>query len=354
MKINRRWTKQINLGGVAIGGGAPISIQSMTKTRTCDAAATVKQCIELANAGCEIIRLAVPDEDAARALGKIRREVKTPLVADIHCNHRLALIAMEEGMDGIRINPGNIGGPDRIAEIARIAAAGKIPLRVGVNSGSIEQAILKDHGGPTPEALAESALACVNRIEDAGHNLIKISVKASSVADTIRAYELVSELTDYPLHVGVTEAGPPMTAAIRSSIGIGHLLMEGIGDTIRVSVTGDPVVEVAIAREIIQSLKLRSFGPTLVSCPTCGRCEIDVAEIVEEVQKAIGGVRADIKIAIMGCSVNGPGEAREADIGLAGGKDSGVIFRRGEIVRKVESKDFVRALLEEIEKLASN
>jgi (E)-4-hydroxy-3-methylbut-2-enyl-diphosphate synthase len=352
MKINRKWTRQINLGGVAIGGGAPVSIQSMTKTPTADVKATVKQCAELTQAGCEIIRLAVPDEDAARALSKIRRAVKTPLVADIHFNHRLALIAIEEGMDGIRINPGNIGGPDRIAEIARAAASEKIPIRVGVNSGSIEQSILKNHGGPTPEALAESALACVNRIEDAGHNLIKISVKASSVADTIRAYELVSEMTDYPLHVGVTEAGPPMTAAVRSAIGIGHLLMEGIGDTIRVSATADPVLEVGIAREILQSLGLRRFGPTLVSCPTCGRCEIDVARIVEEVQKSIGNVRADIKIAIMGCSVNGPGEAREADVGLAGGKDSGVIFLKGRIVRKVKEDDLVGALVEELKKLA--
>lgn len=352
MQINRKWTKQIALGGIALGGGAPVSIQSMTKTSTADVRATVKQCAELAVAGCEIIRLAVPDEEAARALGQIRREVKTPLVADIHFNYRLALIAMEEGMDGIRINPGNVGGPDRIAEIARAASGRKIPIRVGVNSGSVEQSILKDHGGPTPEALAESAITCVKRIEDAGHGLIKISVKASSVADTIRAYEFVSEMTDYPLHVGVTEAGPPMIAAVRSAIGIGRLLIEGIGDTIRVSVTGDPVVEVEMAREILQSLGLRSFGPTLVSCPTCGRCEIDVAKIVEDVQKSIKDVSADIKIAIMGCSVNGPGEAREADVGLAGGKCSGVIFRKGEIVRKVKEDDFVRALIEEIRNLA--
>ena len=352
MKINRKRTRQIMLGGIAIGGGAPVSIQSMTKTPTADVRETVKQCSELARAGCEIIRLAVPDEEAARALGKIRSEVKTPLVADIHFNHRLALIAMEEGMDGIRINPGNVGGPDRIAEISRAAAAKKIPIRVGVNSGSIEQAILKDHGGPTPEALAESAITCVKRIEYAGHGLIKISVKASSVADTVRAYELVSEMTDCPLHVGVTEAGPPMIAAIRSGIGIGHLLIGGIGDTIRVSVTGDPVVEVEMAQEILQSLGVRSFGPSLVSCPTCGRCEIDVVNIVEEVQKAIKGLRTDIKIAIMGCAVNGPGEAREADVGLAGGKGSGVLFRKGQIVRKVKEDDFVRALIEEIKKLA--
>lgn len=340
------------LGGLAIGGGAPVPVQSMTKTPTADVRATVEQCAQLARAGCEIIRLAVPDEEAARALGKIRREVATPLVADIHFNYRLALIAMEEGMDGIRINPGNIGGAERIAEIARAAAARKIPIRVGVNSGSVEQSILKDHGGPTPEALAESAITCVKRIEDAGHNLIKISAKASSVADTIRAYERVSEMTDYPLHVGVTEAGPPMIAAVRSAIGIGHLLLEGIGDTIRVSVTGDPVLEVEIGREILQSLGMRSFGPTLVSCPTCGRCEIDVVKIVDEVQAAIKNVKANIKVAIMGCAVNGPGEAREADVGLAGGKGEGVIFRKGKILRKVKEKDFVRALMAEMKKLS--
>jgi len=339
------------LGGLAIGGGAPVSIQSMTKTSTADVRATVKQCARLAREGCEIIRLAVPDEQAARALGRIRREVATPLVADIQFNYRLALVAMEKGADGIRINPGNIGGAERIAEIARAAAGGKIPIRVGVNSGSVEPSILKDHGGPTPEALAESAVTCVKRIEDSGHNLIKISVKASSVADTIRAYERVSEMTDYPLHVGVTEAGPPLTAAVRSAIGIGRLLLEGVGDTIRVSVTGDPVVEVEIAREILQSLGVRSFGPTLVSCPTCGRCEIDVVKIVEEVKGAIKNIKKNIKIAIMGCAVNGPGEAREADVGLAGGRGEGILFRKGKVVHKVSEKDFVKALLEEISNL---
>jgi len=338
------------LGGLAIGGGAPVSVQSMTKTSTADVRATVKQCARLAREGCEIIRLAVPDEEAARALGKIKREVTTPLVADIHFNYRLALIAMEKGADGIRINPGNIGGAERIAEIARAAAAGKIPIRVGVNSGSVEPSILKDHGGPTPEALAESAITCVKRIENAGHNLIKISVKASSVADTIRAYERVSEMTDYPLHVGVTEAGPPLTAAVRSAIGIGRLLLEGVGDTIRVSVTGDPVMEVEIAREILQSLGVRSFGPTLVSCPTCGRCEIDVVKIVEEVKEAIKDVKSNIRVAIMGCAVNGPGEAREADVGLAGGRGEGILFRKGKVLRKVREKDFVKALLDEIGK----
>ncbi len=351
MAVVRKRTKKIMLGGVAIGGGAPVSMQSMTKTSTADVKATVGQCERLARAGCEIIRLAVPDEEAARAIGKIRSEVAAPLVADIHFNYRLALIAMEKGIDGIRINPGNIGGEDRISEIARAAAGRKIPIRVGVNSGSVEQSILKDHGGPTPEALAESAMTCVKRIEDAGHDLIKISVKASSVIDTIRAYERVSGMTDYPLHVGVTEAGPPMVAAVRSAIGIGRLLLAGVGDTVRVSVTGDPVLEVEIAREILQSLGVRSFGPTIVSCPTCGRCEIDLLKVVEEVQRSIKGVKSNIKIAIMGCAVNGPGEAREADIGLAGGKRSGLVFRKGKIVRKVKEKDFVRALIEEIRQI---
>lgn len=348
MDIRRKKTRRITLGGVPIGGGAPISVQSMTKTRTDDVGGTVRQCARLARAGCEIVRVAVPDEKAARAIGKIKKKIALPLVADIHFNHRLALIAMDEGADGIRINPGNIGGVKRIAEVARAAAAGRIPIRVGVNAGSVERELLKKYGGPAPAALAASALNCVKRIEDAGHRLIKISVKASSVLDTIEAYERVAAATRYPLHVGVTEAGPPLVAAVRSSAGIGYLLLKGIGDTIRVSVTGDPVEEVLIARELLQSLGLRQFGPMIVSCPTCGRCGIDVARIVDEVQRAIVDVKNNIKVAIMGCVVNGPGEAREADIGLAGGKGTGIIFRGGKIVRKVKEADFVKALIDEI------
>ena len=348
MKIARRKTRRIFLGGIPIGNGAPVSVQSMTKTRTADVAATVAQIGRLARAGCEIVRVAVPDKESARGIGRIRRLISIPLVADIHFDQRLALIAIAEGADGIRINPGNIGGARRVAEVARAATARKLPIRVGVNAGSVEKGILKKHGGPTPAALAESALAGVRMLEDAGHGLVKISVKASSVRDTIEAYERISRATRYPLHIGVTEAGPPLVSAVRSSAALGHLLLEGIGDTLRVSVTGDPVEEVLIARELLQSLGLRTFGPTLVSCPTCGRTGIDVVRIVEKVQQAIREVHTPITVAIMGCVVNGPGEAREADVGLAGGKGEGLIFRRGKVVRKVKEKDFVRALLDEI------
>jgi len=352
MNIKRKKTIKITLGSVPIGGGAPISVQSMTKTRTRDVAATVAQCERLAAVGCEIVRVAVPDEKAARAIGKIKREITLPLVADVHFNYRLALIVMGEGADGIRINPGNIGGVKRIAEIAKAAAERKIPIRVGVNSGSVEKRLIAKYGRPTPRALAESAIDCVKRIEDAGHERIKISVKAASVRDTIEAYERVSAMTRYPLHVGVTEAGPPLISAVRSAAGIGHLLLKGIGDTIRVSVTGDPLTEVMIAKELLQSLELRQFGPTLISCPTCGRCEVDIAGIVEDVQHATLGMEHNITIAIMGCVVNGPGEAREADVGLACGRGSGIIFRHGKMIRRVKEADMVKALLDEIRNYA--
>lgn len=348
MRISRKKTRKITLGGVAIGGGAPVSVQSMTKTPTADVAATVAQIERLVRAGCEIVRVAVPDDASARAIGAIRSAISIPLVADIHFDHRLALAAIAQGADGIRINPGNIGGARRVAEVARAASERGVPIRVGVNAGSVEKGILKKHGGPTPAALAESALEGVRMLEDAGHGLIKISVKASSVPDTIEAYELISKATRHPLHIGVTEAGPPLVSAVRSSAALGHLLLEGIGDTLRVSVTGDPVGEVLIARELLQSLGLRSFGPTIVSCPTCGRTGIDVVRTVEEVQRALADVRAPLTVAIMGCVVNGPGEAREADVGLAGGKGEGLIFRKGKIVKKVKEKDFLRALLSEI------
>ena len=351
MRIARKRTRRISLGGVAIGGGAPVSIQSMTKTPTADIASTVAQIARLAGAGCEIVRVAVPDEESARAIGRIRPAIPIPLVADIHFDHRLALIAMGEGADGIRINPGNIGGARRVAEVARVAFERRVPVRVGVNAGSVEKGMLKKHGGPTPAALAESALLGARMLEDAGHDLIKISVKASSVCGTIEAYERISRAARYPLHIGVTEAGPPRISAVRSSAALGHLLLEGIGDTLCVSVTGDPVEEVFIARELLQSLGLRTFGPTIVSCPTCGRTRIDVVRIVEEVGRAVAGVRAPLTVAIMGCAVNGPGEAREADVGLAGGKGEGLIFRKGKVVRKVKEKEFVRALLDEIRSL---
>lgn len=351
MRSARKKTRRISLGDVAIGGGAPVSIQSMTKTFTADVASTVAEIARLAAAGCEIVRVAVPDEESARAIGRIRAAVSIPLVADIHFDHRLALIAIGEGADGIRINPGNIGGARRVAEVAKAALERGIPVRVGVNAGSVEKGMLKKHGGPTPAALAESAVLGARMLEDAGHDRIKISVKASSVRGTIEAYERISRAVHYPLHIGVTEAGPPRISAVRSSAALGHLLLEGIGDTLRVSVTGDPVEEVLIARELLQSLGLRSFGPTLVSCPTCGRTRIDMVRIVEEVQREIVDLRLPVTVAIMGCAVNGPGEAREADVGLAGGKGEGLIFRKGKVVRKVKEKEFVRALVDEIRSL---
>ena len=351
MRSARKKTRRISLGDVAIGGGAPVSIQSMTKTFTADVASTVAEIARLAAAGCEIVRVAVPDEESARAIGRIRAAVSIPLVADIHFDHRLALIAIGEGADGIRINPGNIGGARRVAEVAKAALERGIPVRVGVNAGSVEKGMLKKHGGPTPAALAESAVLGARMLEDAGHDRIKISVKASSVRGTIEAYERISRAVRYPLHIGVTEAGPPRISAVRSSAALGHLLLEGIGDTLRVSVTGDPVEEVLIARELLQSLGLRSFGPTLVSCPTCGRTRIDMVRIVEEGQREIVDLRLPVTVAIMGCAVNGPGEAREADVGLAGGKGEGLIFRKGKVVRKVKEKEFVRALVDEIRSL---
>ena len=351
MRSARKKTRRISLGDVAIGGGAPVSIQSMTKTFTADVTSTVAEIARLAAAGCEIVRVAVPDEESARAIGRIRAAVSIPLVADIHFDHRLALIAIGEGADGIRINPGNIGGARRVAEVAKAALERGIPIRVGVNAGSVEKGMLKKHGGPTPAALAESAVLGARMLEDAGHDRIKISVKASSVRGTIEAYERISRAVRYPLHIGVTEAGPPRISAVRSSAALGHLLLEGIGDTLRVSVTGDPVEEVLIARELLQSLGLRSFGPTLVSCHTCGRTRIDMVRIVEEVQREIVDLRLPVTVAIMGCAVNGPGEAREADVGLAGGKGEGLIFRKGKVVRKVKEKEFVRALVDEIRSL---
>lgn len=348
MKIPRKKTRKIMLGGVPIGGGAPVSVQSMTTTRTDDVRATTAQIRRLEKAGCEIVRVAVPDVASARAIGEIRRRIRIPLVADIHFDHRLALVALGEGADGIRINPGNIGGAGRVAEVARAAAAHGVPVRVGVNAGSVERGILKRHGGPTPAALAESAIAGARMLEDAGHGIIKISVKASSVRDAIEAYGLVSRATRHPLHIGVTEAGPPLVSAVRSSAALGHLLLRGIGDTLRISVTGDPVPEVEIAKELLQSLGLRQFGPRIVSCPTCGRTGIDVLRTVRDIRRALAGCRKPITVAVMGCVVNGPGEAREADVGLAGGKGEGIIFRKGKVVGKVREKEFVRALLSEI------
>lgn len=351
--IQRRKTRQIAVGSVKVGADAPISVQSMTKTDTRDIRKTVAQIRRLEEAGCEIIRVAVPDEEAALALAQIKKRIRIPLIADIHFNYRLALRSMEYGADGLRINPGNIGGRDRLKTIVNEAKARSIPIRIGVNAGSLEKDLLKRFGGPTAEAMVLSGLRTIEDMEGLGFHLIKVSLKASDVQKTIEAYRLFSKKSDYPLHLGITEAGRGSGAVVKSAIGIGLLLNEGIGDTIRVSLTGDPVEEVKVGYEILRALKIRQRGVEIISCPTCGRCEIDLSRLVKRVEKETKKITTPLTIAIMGCVVNGPGEAREADIGIAGGRGAGVLFKRGEIVRKVKESEFVPALLKEIQEVAN-
>jgi (E)-4-hydroxy-3-methylbut-2-enyl-diphosphate synthase len=326
----------------------------MTKTDTRDVRKTVNQIRRLEAAGCEIIRVAVLDEEAARAISQIKKRIKIPLIADIHFNYRLALMSIEHGADGLRINPGNIGGRDRLKAIVNEAKRRSIPIRIGVNAGSLDKDLLKRFGGPTSEAMVLSGLRTIEYMEDLGFDLIKVSLKASDVPRTIEAYRLFSRKSDYPLHLGITEAGKGSGAMVKSAIGIGLLLNEGIGDTIRVSLTGDPAEEVRVGYEILRALKIRERGVEIISCPTCGRCEIDLSHLVEKVEKGIRKITAPMTIAIMGCVVNGPGEAREADIGIAGGKGVGVLFRRGEIVRKVGEAEFVSVLLREIHEMVGD
>lgn len=334
----RRRTRVIRLGDMLLGGDNPIRVQSMTNTDTRDAAASTAQVLALADAGCEIIRLAVPDEEAALALKKIKAASPIPVIADIHFDYRLALKSLESGVDGLRINPGNIGGQDKVAAVVRAAKDHGAPIRIGVNSGSVEKHLLEKFGGPTPEAMVESALGHVRMLEDENFDQIKISLKSSSVPATIAAYSLLSRTVDYPLHIGITEAGTPLRGAAKSGVGLGVLLWMGLGDTLRVSLTGDPLNEMIVAWELLRCLGLRVRGPEMVSCPTCGRTEIDLASMAEAVEKKLRHVKTPIKVAVMGCVVNGPGEAREADIGLAGGRDCAVIFRKGEVVRKVRGE----------------
>lgn len=350
--MQRHPTTLIRVGSVAVGGDAPISVQSMTKTDTRDAAATVDQILELQAAGCEIVRVAVPDETAARRLGEIRSRTSIPLIADIHFDHRLALAALEEGVDGLRINPGNIGGERKVREVVRKAAAASVPIRIGVNAGSLEKDLLHRYGHPTPEALVESALRHIRLLERLDFNLIKVSLKASDVLSTVSAYRLMASRTAYPLHVGITEAGPWVRGTVKSSVGLGILLAEGIGDTIRVSLTAPPVEEVKVGRAILSALKLRVFGPEIISCPTCGRCELDLRPLVQALEVHLAAVKGSFTIAVMGCAVNGPGEAREADIGIAGGKSSGVLFRKGKVIGKVPRENLWESLLQEIEALS--
>lgn len=351
MKYTRRKTREIDIGGVKIGGNNPIAIQSMCNTDTRNVNATVEQIKGLEEAGCEIIRVAVPDMQAAEAIRDIKSRINIPLVADIHFDYRLALKCMENGVDKIRINPGNIGSSDRVKQVSNMAKKNGIPIRVGVNSGSLEKHIIEKYGGVTPEGLVESALGHVKLLEENDFYDTAISIKASNVPFSIEVYDLLSNTVDYPLHVGITEAGTVWGGTIKSAVGIGAILSMGIGDTIRVSLTGNPVEEVYAAKEILKDLNLRKFGVEFISCPTCGRTCIDLIKIANEVEEKIKNIDKNIKVAVMGCAVNGPGEAREADIGIAGGNGEGLIFKKGGILRKVPENSLVQELLKEIEKL---
>ena len=344
-------TKQITVGGVALGGGSPVTIQSMCNTKTEDAAATAAQIRALEDAGCEIVRVTVPTMEAARAISAIKERISIPLVADIHFDHRLAVEAAVRGADKIRINPGNIGGEENVKAVVDACRARRIPIRVGVNGGSLEKALLAKYGKVTPEALVESAMGHIRLLEKFDFTDICVSVKSSDVPLNMAAYRLLHERVDYPLHLGVTEAGTPSMGLIKSAIGIGGLLCEGIGDTVRVSLTADPVEEVYAARRILQACGIRRSGVNLVSCPTCGRTGYNMIPIAEELEKRLAGCSKKITVAVMGCVVNGPGEASAADIGIAGGEGEGLIFRKGKVLYKVPQEKLVDALLKEIEKL---
>lgn len=349
--MERRKTRQIQVGKVKIGGDAPISVQSMTNTRTDDAAATLRQIGELAAAGCEIIRCAVPDMAAAEGLKRIVSESPIPVIADIHFDYKLALAAIDAGVDGLRLNPGNIGGNDRVAAVVDAAKKRNIPIRIGVNAGSLPKDLLEKYGHPTEEALVEAAWRHIHILEEMDYRNIKVSLKAHDVPLTVAAYRLLASQCDYPLHVGITEAGTINSGIIKSAVGIGTLLAEGIGDTIRVSLTGDPVREVKVAYDILKSLGLREYGPTLISCPTCGRTKINLEKLALEVERRLEKISEPITVAVMGCVVNGPGEAREADVGIAGGINEGLIFKKGVVLKKVPEACIIDELFAEIDKI---
>lgn len=348
--INRKKTRQIKVGKVKIGGMAPVAVQSMTNTFTQDIASTVSQIRQLEEAGCEIIRVAVPDEEAAHAISSIKKKISIPIIADIHFDFRLAIASARSGADGLRINPGNIGGVKKVKAVVECAKELNIPIRIGVNSGSLEKDILKKYNGASAEAMVESAVRHIELLKSLDFHQIKVSIKASDVHRTVEAYRLLSSKTNLPLHVGVTEAGALFPGIVKSSLGIGMLLAEGIGDTIRVSLTRDPVEEVRVGFEILKALDIRRRGPEIISCPTCGRCKIALFDIVKQVDKALLTSSLDIKIAIMGCIVNGPGEAKEADIGIAGGEGKGILFKKGRVIKKVPEEKLVEVLLEEVQK----
>ena len=347
----RRKSRQLKLGNMFIGGDAPISVQSMTNTKTENVEATVNQIKELTALGCDIIRCAVPDLRAALALSAIKAQISIPLIADIHFDYKLALEAIAAGVDGLRLNPGNIGGKDEVLQVITKASERNIPIRIGVNAGSLPKDILLKYGHPTPEALVEAAWRHIKILEEHDYRNIKISLKAHDVPLTIAAYRLMAAQCEYPLHVGITEAGTVNSGIIKSAVGIGALLAEGIGDTIRVSLTGDPANEVRVAYQILKALGLREYGPTLISCPTCGRTQIKHEKLALEVEKRLENIKEPITVAVMGCVVNGPGEAREADIGIAGGISEGLIFKKGKIIKKVREEEIIEALFAEIDKI---
>jgi (E)-4-hydroxy-3-methylbut-2-enyl-diphosphate synthase len=352
MQITRQGTRQIEVGSVKIGGGAPISVQSMTIPHPRDVKATLEQVHQLEEAGCELIRLAVPDKEAAEALTKIKAQTKVPLIADIHFDHRLALKAAQV-VDCIRINPGNIGPWWKVEEVVKAVNDNGIPIRVGVNGGSLERPLLEKHGYPTAAALAESALNAVHALEDIGFTNMKVSLKASDVHMAVDAYWLFSRQSNYPLHIGITEAGTASTGAVKSAIGLGWLLAQGIGDTLRVSLAADPVEEVKVGFEILKSLELRHRGVNIIACPTCGRVEIDVVKMANELEKRLSHIQAPLNVSVLGCVVNGIGEGKEADIGIAGGQGSGILFKKGQLVRKVPSEELLDTLIEEVEIMAN-
>ena len=348
---NRRKTRVVHFAEQPVGGDNPVSVQSMCNTKTENIEATVSQIKELEAVGCEIIRVAVPDQQAAEAISEIKKKINIPLVADIHFDHQLALMAVKNGVDALRINPGNIGSDQKVKEVALACKKNNIPIRVGSNSGSIEKELLAKYGGPTAEAMVESALRNVRILEKNNFNQIVISLKSSKISTTIKAYRLMSQKLDYPFHIGITESGTPWRGTIKSAAGIASLLTQGFGDTLRVSLTGDPVEEVRVGWQILKSLELRKKGVEIISCPTCGRTNIDLIDLAERVEKELMKIDKDITVAVMGCAVNGPGEAKEADIGVAGGIEEGLIFKNGEIIKKVKEDQLLTELMNEINKL---
>lgn len=355
--INRKIRKKVKIGNVEIGGGLPIKVQSMTSTKTKDYRATISQIKRLEDAGCEIIRVSVPDEESAKAIGKIKSKISIPLVADIHFDYRLALVSMEEGVDKLRINPGNIGEKWKVEKVVEIAKKYKVPIRIGVNSGSVPKDLLKKYGFPSSDAIVESAMRHVKILEEMDFEDIVISLKSTDVIRTIDSYEKISDIVDYPLHIGITESGTFERGTVFSSVGIGILLYKGLGDTLRVSLTDDPIKEVEVGHLILRSLKLRESGVDVISCPTCARTHVDIISLAKRVNEELKGIKKNITVAVMGCEVNGPGEARESDFGIAAGKNGVLIFKKGKIVKKVryeESLNFLKKLIEEAEDEGSN